>query len=257
VIFRTLGIRYQELYEIVSYEWPRFWPDFTLEETGYEEQYRPFGLAVENGEDPAVVDAADLTADPEGTIRAYCETLGVEFMPEALSWEPGGFHGLSYEYVTGGLRKIAPIEADGRVVIAHLGNGASMAAVRGGVDTTMGFTPAGGLVMGTRSGDLDPGVLVHLLRSQEMDAGALDALVNEDSGFLACRRRAPTCATSWDAPPTTRAPQRLSHSSVMRRRSSLPRSPRPSGGWIPWCSREGSASTPRRSGSASATDSRS
>ncbi len=67
----------------------RFWPDFTLEETGYEQQHRLFELAVENGEDPAVVDAADLTADPEGTIRAYCEKLGVAFMPESLSWEPG------------------------------------------------------------------------------------------------------------------------------------------------------------------------
>ena len=67
----------------------RFWPDFTLEETGYEQQHRLFGLAVENGEDPAVVDAADLTADPEGTIRAYCEKLGVPFIPESLSWEPG------------------------------------------------------------------------------------------------------------------------------------------------------------------------
>jgi hypothetical protein len=67
----------------------RFWPDFTLEETGYEQQHRLFELAVENGEDPAVVDAADLTADPEGTIRAYCEKLGVPFMPESLSWEPG------------------------------------------------------------------------------------------------------------------------------------------------------------------------
>jgi Sulfotransferase domain len=67
----------------------RFWPDFTLEETGYEEQHRLFELAVENGEDPAVVDAADLTADPEATIRAYCEKLGVPFMPESLAWEPG------------------------------------------------------------------------------------------------------------------------------------------------------------------------
>ena len=65
----------------------RFWPDFTLEESGYEQQHRLFELAVENGEDPAVVDAADLTRDPEGTIRAYCEKLGVPFLPEALSWE--------------------------------------------------------------------------------------------------------------------------------------------------------------------------
>jgi hypothetical protein len=67
----------------------RFWPDFTLEETGYEQQYRLFGLAVENGEDPAVVDAADLTKDAEGTIRAYCEKLGLSFIPESLSWESG------------------------------------------------------------------------------------------------------------------------------------------------------------------------
>src|SRR5215207_1922683 len=67
----------------------RFWPDFTLEETGYEQQYRLFELAVENGEDPAVVDAADLIRDPEGMIRAYCEKLDVPFMPESLSWEPG------------------------------------------------------------------------------------------------------------------------------------------------------------------------
>ena len=67
----------------------KMWPDFTLEETGYEQQYRLFELAVENGEDPAVVDAADLTGDPAGTIRAYCEKLDLPFMPESLSWKPG------------------------------------------------------------------------------------------------------------------------------------------------------------------------
>jgi hypothetical protein len=71
----------------------RFWPDFTPEETGYVQQHRLFELALENGEEPAVVDAADLTADPEGTIRAYCEKLGVPFMPESLSWEPGDVPG--------------------------------------------------------------------------------------------------------------------------------------------------------------------
>ena len=66
-----------------------FWPDFTFEEAGYEQQHRLFGMAVETGEDPAVVDASDLLADPEGMVRAYCEKLGAPFMPEALSWEPG------------------------------------------------------------------------------------------------------------------------------------------------------------------------
>ncbi len=67
----------------------RFWPDFAPEETGYEQQHRLFGLAVENGEEPAVVDAADLIRDPEGTIKAYCEKIDVPFVAEALSWQPG------------------------------------------------------------------------------------------------------------------------------------------------------------------------
>ena len=76
--------------------------------------------------------------------------------------------------------------ADGRVIVAHLGNGASMAAIRGGVgvDTTMGFTPAAGLVMGTRSGDLDPGILTFLARERGLGAEELDELVNKRSGLL-------------------------------------------------------------------------
>jgi acetate kinase len=93
-----------------------------------------------------------------------------------------GFHGLSYEYV------VASIGAAtlGRAVIAHLGNGASLAAVRDGLplDTTMGFTPTGGLMMGTRSGDLDPGVLVHLLAHEGFDAAAIEQLVDHESGLL-------------------------------------------------------------------------
>ncbi len=96
-----------------------------------------------------------------------------------------GFHGLSYEYIMGELGTLDPAAAAGRVVIAHLGNGASMAAVRGGtgIDTTMGFTPTGGLVMGTRTGDLDPGVLLYLLQERRMDAGDLSALVNKKGGL--------------------------------------------------------------------------
>lgn len=66
----------------------RFWPDFTLEETGYEQQHRLLNLAIENEEEPAIVDASDLTENPEGTVAAYCQKLGIPFMPEALSWEP-------------------------------------------------------------------------------------------------------------------------------------------------------------------------
>jgi acetate kinase len=97
-----------------------------------------------------------------------------------------GFHGLSYEYVMGELRRVDHEAYDGRVAVAHLGNGASMAAVRGGVgvDTTMGFTPTGGLVMGTRSGDLDPSVPLFLLEERGMSPTEVSDLVNKQAGLL-------------------------------------------------------------------------
>ena len=97
-----------------------------------------------------------------------------------------GFHGLSYEYICGALAQEAPNAARGRVVIAHLGAGASLAAVRDGrpIDTTMGFTPTGGLMMGTRSGDLDPGIVIHLMRSGDYSPDRIDRLLNRESGLL-------------------------------------------------------------------------
>lgn len=96
-----------------------------------------------------------------------------------------GFHGLSYEYIMDALRTEDPAGADGRVVIAHLGNGASMAAVRGGVgiETTMGFSPTGGLVMGTRTGDLDPSVPLYLVGSRGMAPGDVTTLFNKQAGM--------------------------------------------------------------------------
>ena len=97
-----------------------------------------------------------------------------------------GFHGLSCEFIVQALRAIDAREGEGRIIIAHLGNGASLTAVREGVsvDTTMGFTPTGGIMMGTRSGDLDPGVLLHLLEAQGMQGTALNRLVNHEAGLL-------------------------------------------------------------------------
>jgi acetate kinase len=98
-----------------------------------------------------------------------------------------GFHGLSYEYILQELRKEAGDEvANGRLIIAHLGNGASMAAIHHGhsMDTTMGFTPAGGLIMGTRSGDLDPGILIYLLEEKGLHPSGLNQLVNQEAGLL-------------------------------------------------------------------------
>lgn len=95
-----------------------------------------------------------------------------------------GFHGLSYEYVTDALRKRGELPA--RTIVAHLGNGASIAAVRNGVgiDTTMGLTPTGGMVMSTRSGDLDPGILLYLLRSRGLSAEDVDDAIKHKGGLL-------------------------------------------------------------------------
>ncbi|HEX6626790.1 MAG TPA: acetate/propionate family kinase [Gemmatimonadaceae bacterium] len=95
-----------------------------------------------------------------------------------------GFHGLSYEYITTTLRERG--ELPPRTIIAHLGNGASVAAIRDGIsiDTSMGMTPAGGLVMSTRSGDLDPGVLLYLSRARGFSLAQLDEAVNHRGGLL-------------------------------------------------------------------------
>lgn len=97
-----------------------------------------------------------------------------------------GFHGLSYEYIAAVLPQVAPRAASGRTVVLHLGNGASMCAMRNGqsVATTMGFTPLDGLVMGTRCGSIDPGVPLYLMQ-QGMDADAVQHLLYHYSGLLA------------------------------------------------------------------------
>jgi acetate kinase len=97
-----------------------------------------------------------------------------------------GFHGLSYEYIATALRRQAPEIADGRVVVAHLGNGASLCALRDGVSvaTTMGFTALDGLPMGTRCGELDPGVVLHLIRQKGMSPEEVEDLLYRRSGLL-------------------------------------------------------------------------
>src|SRR6478672_11544065 len=97
-----------------------------------------------------------------------------------------GFHGLSYEYVTSRLPEIAPKLSDARIVIAHLGNGASLCGIHHGrsVATTMGFTAVDGLVMGTRCGTIDPGVLLYLMQSCGMDARGIEKMLYQESGLL-------------------------------------------------------------------------
>ena len=111
---------------------------------------------------------------------------------EALGVRRYGFHGISYAYLMRELARLAgPGVAHGRVILAHLGSGASLAAVRNGkpLDTSMSFTPTAGVPMGTRSGDLDPGLIWYLFRTQRMTAGAFNEMVNFKSGLLGMSER--------------------------------------------------------------------
>ena len=106
---------------------------------------------------------------------------------EALGIRRYGFHGLSYSNLIEELARIAGTKAaQGRVILAHLGSGASLAAVNEGksIDTSMGFTPAGGLTMGTRPGDLDPGVAWYMMKSENLTPKQFNKIINHDSGLL-------------------------------------------------------------------------
>ena len=105
-----------------------------------------------------------------------------------------GFHGLSYEFLMEELAHLAdPAATKGRVILAHLGNGASLAAVRNGksIDTSMGFTPTAGLVMSSRSGDLDPGLVSYLAHTEQMSAAQFQKMVNHESGLLGVSETSP------------------------------------------------------------------
>ena len=106
---------------------------------------------------------------------------------DAMGIQRYGFHGLSYAYLMQELARLdAPSATQERVILAHLGNGASLTAVRDGrsIDTSMGFTPGSGVPMGTRSGDLDPGVAWYMMQSEQLSADQFKHLVNHESGLL-------------------------------------------------------------------------
>lgn len=104
-----------------------------------------------------------------------------------------GFHGLSYMYLLEELRRVAGAAAGGRVILAHLGSGASMTALKHGVpvDTSMAFTPTSGLVMGTRSGDLDPGLLVYIMRTEKLTPERMDEFVSHLCGLAGVSESSP------------------------------------------------------------------
>jgi len=118
------------------------------------------------------------------TIPAVAKTFALpnRYFKEGI--QRYGFHGISYSYLMQEIKDQNEAEANGKIILAHLGNGASLAAVKEGkcIDTSMGFTPAGGIPMGTRSGDLDPGVALYLMQ-KGMDAAQFNELINHQSGL--------------------------------------------------------------------------
>jgi acetate kinase len=121
------------------------------------------------------------------TMPRVAKLLPIPRRYEAMGIQRYGFHGLSYAFLTEELTRLGdPAAKTGRVILAHLGNGASLAAVRDGksIDTSMGFTPTAGLVMSTRSGDLDPGLAPYLARREQMSTQQFYDMVNHQSGLL-------------------------------------------------------------------------
>ncbi len=120
-------------------------------------------------------------------LPAVARMLPIPRRFEAQGVRRYGFHGLSYAFLMGELSRLAgPVAAQGRIILAHLGNGASLAAVHEGksIDTSMSFTPTAGVPMSTRSGDLDPGLLWYLARTEKMSAKEFNKMVNFESGLL-------------------------------------------------------------------------
>ena len=131
---------------------------------------------------PGLPQVACLDTSFHASMPAVASTLPLPLALRNTGLQRYGFHGLSCESI---VRQLAPV-LPARLLVAHLGNGASITAVHNGrsIDTSMGLTPTGGLIMGTRSGDLDPGVLVHLMRTRQLDAAAVEDLVDHRCGLL-------------------------------------------------------------------------
>ncbi len=136
---------------------------------------------------PALVQIACFDTSFHSTMPLVAKLLPIPKKYFAMGIQRYGFHGLSYAYLMQELERIDGKEtATGKIILAHLGNGASLAAVKEGkcIDTSMGFTPASGLVMGTRTGDLDPGVAWYLMEVEKLTPKQFNHLINHESGLL-------------------------------------------------------------------------
>ena len=136
---------------------------------------------------PSVLQVACFDTSYHTTLPRIAKILPIPRRFDQAGVQRYGFHGLSYAFLIEKLKEIAGADrANGRIILAHLGNGASITAVKDGksLDTSMGFTPAGGCIMGTRSGDLDPGVAWYMMNSEGMNTKQFNHLINHEAGLL-------------------------------------------------------------------------
>lgn len=136
---------------------------------------------------PGVLQVACFDTSFHTTLPRIAKILPIPRRFDKAGVQRYGFHGLSYAFLMEKLKEIAGADrANGRIILVHLGNGASITAVKDGksLDTSMGFTPAGGCIMGTRSGDLDPGVACYMMNSEGMNTKQFNHLINHEAGLL-------------------------------------------------------------------------
>jgi acetate kinase len=135
---------------------------------------------------PGVPQVACFDTTFHATLPDVARTLPIAHEWQFEGIQRYGFHGLSCESIVHQLHETQPDEFPQRLIVAHLGNGVSVTAVKDGnsIDTSMGLTPSGGVIMGTRCGDLDPGVLMYLLRKKKLDLAAMEQSINHQSGLL-------------------------------------------------------------------------
>lgn len=152
-------------------------------------EHMPFEIAIIEmfaKQHPAIAQVACFDTVFHGDMPRVAQILPLPRRFEAKGVRRYGFHGLSCTYIVDELRRLDLQKAEGRVIIAHLGNGASITAIKGGksVDTSMGFTPTGGIPMSSRTGDIDPGALLYIMKSEGLSPESLSQLVNHESGLL-------------------------------------------------------------------------
>lgn len=167
-----------ELYSISSYD-----PDHLPQEIEVLQMFRK--------RYPKLLQLACFDTSFHANMPRMAKLLPLPRRYDSLGIQRYGFHGLSYAYLMEELIRIAGNKAaNGKIILAHLGNGASLAAVKDGksIDTSMGFSPASGLVMGTRTGDLDPGVVWFLMQSEKLNAEQFNDLINHQlNGEVLCQ----------------------------------------------------------------------